>query len=154
MDYWYRLDHQDRISAVSPSFDFFSRANGGPAGFSRQVVGRPVWDFVQGEELQTILKGIFERARQGTVRLPMRCDSPGEMRLLEMAVTPELQVCFTELKSEPRLPPDWLTVCSWCNQVPPEQTQVMLGPEVKITHGICSRCERAFEDGDFDHLEF
>ena len=164
MDYWYRLDNQDRISAVSENFDQFSRENGGPDGLSRQVLGRSLWDFVEGEDLRVFLKSILERAERGTVCLPMRCDSPGQLRLLEMQVTPDRQIHFLELKLRDRpMPPEedkLVTMCSWCNTMETEVGWFPLDlmthfsvPSEKITHGICPQCEAAFENGEFDHLE-
>ncbi|MBN9420684.1 MAG: hypothetical protein J0I12_34885 [Candidatus Eremiobacteraeota bacterium] len=164
MDYWYRLDSQDRISAVSENFDQFSRDNGGPEQLSREVLGRPLWDFVEGEDLRVFLKSILERAQQGTVRIPMRCDSPGQLRLLEMQVTPDRQIHFLELKlrDRPEAPAEdrLVTMCSWCNTMETEVGWLPLDlmahfsvPSEKITHGICPQCEVAFENGEFDHLE-
>ena len=106
----------------------------------------------------------------------MRCDSPQELRLLEMRVDPpispnaERQVWFRELSTQTPAPlaeadPESLqTLCSWCNTfetdqgwLPVERAAGLLGLLSQrarpITHGICPRCVAGFETENFNHLQ-
>lgn len=168
-DCWYQLDENDRITEVSSGFDEFARQNGGVPNFSRQVLGRSLWDFVQGKALRLLLDMTFKRAQQGTVRLPIRCDSPDQLRLLEMQVTPERRVSFASIRQESRVYPmevgldTIVCLCSWCNTfetsqgwLPLEQAcqhlGLLQGPQ-EISHGMCPLCEQAFETLDSSHLQ-
>ena len=104
----------------------------------------------------------------------MRCDSPLELRLMEMTVGPpdpenQRKISFRELATQPapqpsQEDPDCLqTLCSWCNTfqtekgwLPVDQAAPLLGllsQRIRpITHGICPLCLEAFETGVFDHL--
>ncbi len=87
---WYEVDAEDRVQAVSPDWDGFARANDGPGALSRQVVGRPLAEFLTGDPTRMFVSAIFEAARlTGRPRtLPYRCDAPDLVRQLEMTVLP------------------------------------------------------------------
>jgi hypothetical protein len=87
---WYEVDADDRLQAVSPDWDVFARANEGPAALSRQVLGRPLQEFLTGDPTRMFIGAIFAATRlTGQPRtLPYRCDAPDLVRLLEMSVLP------------------------------------------------------------------
>lgn len=170
MDTWYQLDTQRRITDVSPNFDCFSRENGGPPDLSRSVIGRPLCDFVTGESTRHLLQMLITQAEKGTVRVQMRCDSPHELRLVEMQVTPQLRVTFSTLKTQARRssqgwqPETLIKLCSWCNTFETPQGWLTLeqaanllnlldGPSRDLSHGICPQCDSAFEEDDFGYLD-
>ncbi|MFN8610918.1 MAG: hypothetical protein U0931_25475 [Vulcanimicrobiota bacterium] len=169
MENWYQLDRQGRIIEVSPHFDSFSRENGGPPTLSRTVLGRPLLDFVSGQPARTVIQMLLKKAEQKIVRVPMRCDCPRELRLMEMTITPDFLVSFLTIEKGPRRSsgpePEGrlISLCSWCNTfqtaqgwLPLEQAanllQLLVNPPEDISHGMCPTCVEAFESEHFDHL--
>jgi len=130
----YRLGADDRIIGVGAQWLAFARANGAPSLTPDAVCGRPVFDFVEGMEVRSIYRALFEtvRARRRPVSIPLRCDSPDRRRLLRLDVRPvrdrELEIEGTLLRDEPRAraggqgaalpaPRLLLELCSFCKRV-------------------------------------
>ena len=109
----YVLDHQDRIISVSGAWDKFADENNGTNLSSKDVCGRPLWDFVTGDATRMWLEAIFQYARLlGTsVVRPYRCDSPDLKRFMRMRIdfeqggilTVEHEIMATEPRSAPVL---------------------------------------------------
>lgn len=166
--WWYEMDSEDVISAVSPGWDDFALANDGSAAVAASVVGRPLWEFVSGEETRALLAAVLHAARSGSaVDVPMRCDAPGRERRLSfhasMGPGGRLRV-ETQLMGEVTREPvilehtrgdGLLRMCSWCNSIRAgdgwmEATAAVstLGlfdlPETpRVSHGICEACSDA-----------
>jgi hypothetical protein len=130
----YEIDAADRISAVSEPWLAFARENDAPRLTRDAVVGRPLWDFIAGEETRELYRAVLRRVRDEDVSivLPFRCDSPDFRRWMRLVMTPREmgRVCFDGIlvrKRErlhlgiidphaPRLP-EPLPMCSCCKRV-------------------------------------
>ena len=162
----YVLDAGDRVASVNDVWTEFAVHNGAP-DLTDRVLGRPVWQFISGEQTETIYRALFQRVRTGvTITLPYRCDAPTRVREfeLEMALQGEGDiVCTTHVIGERDRPAvrlldsraersgAMLLMCSWCKRVEigewvePEVAVERLGlfgggPVPHVTHGICDEC--------------
>lgn len=86
----YTIDAEDRITAVGPSWDPFARGNGGDGAHLFDPVGHPVWAFLQGAQVRSVLNAVFfaVRSEGRPLSLFQRCDSPGLIRTYRMTVAP------------------------------------------------------------------
>lgn len=130
----YRVDASDRIVGASDSWDVFAVENKAPQLTRKDVLGRQLWDFIDGSETRHVFRLMLSRARASlsVMKVPFRCDSPEAKRFMEMEIRPlpdgSIDFVCTTLKTEARTPvafidPDvdrsneWRTICSWCKRV-------------------------------------
>src|ERR1700704_5866909 len=75
----YRIDGADVLTEIGGAWDDFARVNGGIG----QVVGRPLWHFVTGQEVRAVWSQLLHRVREqgGPLVFLYRCDGPGTRRL-------------------------------------------------------------------------
>ena len=75
----YIIDAEDRIVYVSDNWWFFAEENGADAScYPPHLLGRSLWDFIDGEETRYLygaLTGKVRQAKKG-IQVPIRCDSP------------------------------------------------------------------------------
>jgi hypothetical protein len=129
--YCYRVDQQDTLTWVDTWWLAFARENGATDLTQESVLGRLLWDFVEGRETRRLFEAIHQRVRSSgqAVILPFRCDSPLLKRLMRLTVSsePAGQLLYESVlvRVEPRLPlrlldPQQprseavLTLCSCC----------------------------------------
>jgi hypothetical protein len=162
----YRVDRHDSIVAVGGAWDTFAEANGGLPG----VVGRSLWDFVDGEDVRGVWQLLLRhvRARQAALSFLYRCDAPGVPRLMQMELSPDargavsFRSTFVRIAEGPFFVGEWaaddarppVTVCGWCGRVradgwvTPDCAAEQLGlatPDAewpRLSHGICDTCAR------------
>ncbi|MEX0708657.1 MAG: PAS domain-containing protein [Woeseia sp.] len=167
-DVFYRIDADDRIVFVSDEWDRFAAGNEGNGVSSSAVLGRSLWDFIDGLTTQQIYRQIVKRSRAGNaVEYPLRCDAPDRRRFLQMDVRAADGGCVEFrsriLSEEPRaalglLDPsqprtnDLITVCSWCEKVRVDGNWVDVEDAIEalglfqqaqlpaLTHGMCQAC--------------
>lgn len=130
----YRVDVSDRIVSASDSWDVFAAENKAPGLSKEEVLGRTLWDFIEGSETRHIFRLLLSKARAcfSVMKVPFRCDSPEMKRFMEMEIRPlpdgSIDFVCTTLRTEARTPvafidPDldrsneWRTICSWCKRV-------------------------------------
>jgi hypothetical protein len=162
----YTVDAEDVIIAVDEGFRCFAAENGA-SELADAVIGRRLWDFVDGHETCELLRVLFSRARLlGALTVPYRCDAPAIRRSMvldvELAADGSLELRSTLVAAEDREPVEFMSrqasdgspllrVCSWCNRleargrwVEPELGITWLRPfEVEtpeISHGVCPSC--------------
>ena len=72
----YRIDAHDVILDVDAEWLEFAELNDTPDLSRDRVVGRPLWDFIAGAEVEHLFRMIFERCRERSsgARVPFRCD--------------------------------------------------------------------------------
>jgi len=129
----YAIDQQDHLIKVDDGFYRFAEENGwNDVGTS---LGRPLWDFVAGEDLRKVQRLLLRRIRDegGDVELPFRCDGPEVRREMEIrikaggggrAVLFSARVRTEEEREEPqplldpaaRRGPRMLAMCGWCDR--------------------------------------
>jgi len=167
----YCIDDRDVVLGVSGGWGSFARANGwGRGGCPENVVGRVLWDFIQGAETRHLYAELFREVRSGKTcgPIPFRCDSPGERRFLELVMSPltdrRIEITSTIVRAEPRdnvglldieVPRsnDLVRMCSMCkridvardNWVGTEEGVVKLrlfeaNQMPGLTHGVCPSC--------------
>lgn len=89
MIYW--LSAGDEITGISGAWDRFAVDNGGLDAMADRVMGRPLWDFVQGVPTRRFLSEVFHACRQSgdDFVMPYRCDGNSVERLVSLRVIPE-----------------------------------------------------------------
>lgn len=129
----YALDENDRLFAVNEEWSRFAVANDAPELYPQNILGHSIWEYIVDEATRELYRQVLKLVRSGeAVELVLRCDAPGERRLLEMTVRrgTDSDVEFTTrvLCAKPR--PEQrllkrstpknrarLRMCCWCNQV-------------------------------------
>jgi hypothetical protein len=162
----YRVDEGNTIIAVNDAWASFARANGAPR-LAEEAVGAPLFGAIHCPELTLLWRDLLARVRHArvTLRLPYRCDSPGERRYYELTVWPESDgvIAFESvsrstivrspqaLLEATRESGGHLVSCSWCRrfrvsewlEVEEAVTRLGLLEETMpiVTHGLCPDCE-------------
>jgi len=130
----YIIDSQNQVIAVNRNWTDFARENQAEALNSDAVLGRPLFNFIAGDETRHLYTMIIERVRRTgqTLLVPFRCDAPSLRRFMQLIITPlenvQLQFSGELLREEPRDPvalldtgiersKQFLTICSWCKQI-------------------------------------
>ena len=129
----YRIDRENRLVDVGGDWDAFALQNDAPALRREAVLGRPLLDFISGDETRHFHEVLLARVRSGAQlrRLPFRCDSPELRRFMEMDITsPDggtVDYCCRVLSTEAHAPVHTadaapagkrtMRMCSWCKKV-------------------------------------
>lgn len=171
----YRIDGDDTIIWVSDNWTSFAEANSWAAAVHPdEVVGHPLWEFVHGAETRYVYRELFRLVREGhrPNPIPFRCDSPGERRFCELAMTAgkggRIEIESRILRTEPHRragimdiqaerTEEILTICSMCKKIKvlPEQwveldealAQLRLFEAERfpmLSHGLCPSCREVF----------
>jgi hypothetical protein len=130
----YAIDDEDRLIRVDDGYYRFAAENGWEgAGDS---LGRSIWDFVAGHDVQKLQRLLLRRVREGAhdVELPFRCDSPDVTREMDIRIaadkTGRVVLFSAKLRAEeereepqpllnpdaPRDESDFLSMCAWCDR--------------------------------------
>jgi hypothetical protein len=130
----YAIDDQDRLIRVDDGYYRFAEENGwNGAGDS---LGRSIWDFVAGHDVQKLQRLLLRRVREGVreVELPFRCDGPEVTREMDIRIaadrTGRVVLFSARLRAEeereepqplldadaPRAEGDFLAMCAWCDR--------------------------------------
>jgi hypothetical protein len=128
------VNAHDVITAVSPLWLAFARENGAVQLTSAAVIGRSLWDFIDGVATKQFYQAILQRVRTTTVRviLPFRCDSPTLRRYMRLEIT--------------RQPQNGIQFEGVLERVEPVARLNLLDPTVRRsgdTLTLCSGCKRA-----------
>jgi hypothetical protein len=132
--YRYAVNANDAITSVSPLWLAFARENGASQLTCEAVMGRSLWDFIDGVETTRLYKAIVQRVRTSILRVmvPFRCDSPTLRRYMRLEITrqPEGSVQFDGV----------------LERVEPTTRLNLLDPAFprsRATLTLCSCCKRA-----------
>lgn len=131
----YRINAADIIADVNDAWCQFAVENGAPS-LATDVVGKSLWDFIDGREVRRIYASLFQcaRKRRRTLSVPFRCDSPDLYRAMRLFVTPVREggieiratleaICVQPLKLDVLNPSplahsmSLLEMCSWCKAI-------------------------------------
>ena len=87
---FYDLSAENRITAVSSTWDAVAIENGGFNCVAKKVIGRNILDFVSGFQTQTYVNALLFSARTSgkPVSNTYRCDTDTAPRLVYMTVAP------------------------------------------------------------------
>lgn len=157
--YRYVIDANDFIASVNDSWLAFARENGAGELTREFVVGRSLWEFVQGETTRLLYQQLVRQIRAEGTRMviPFRCDSPSVQRdmRLEIKQTTDGKVQFdgvlVSVKPrsylavlDARVPrtSDSLTMCSCCKSAF-VQTMGWLKLEDAVVHSKCFETDSA-----------
>jgi hypothetical protein len=133
LKYRYAVDASDTIVSVSPLWLAFARENGAPELSEQAMIGRSLWDFIEGAETTRLYQAIFQRVRSTVPRVivPFRCDSPTLRRQMRLEIHrgPENSIRLDGVLERVELTPqlnlldpgfprsdDLLTMCSCCKR--------------------------------------
>lgn len=130
----HRVDAADRLYFVNDAWLVFARENAATDLAPESVLGRPLWDFIAGNDAAHVFRVLLGEVRtlQRVVRLPFRCDAPAVRRDMELEIVP-LPVGAVEFRSHLELQTvrapvplldasvaraRWhVPICSWCKGV-------------------------------------
>jgi hypothetical protein len=132
--YTYRIDGENRLTAVGANWDDFLRANGGhPSSESRAVLGRSVFDFISGLDTLQLYHLLLQKVRRAgsPARVLLNCDSPDTRRRMVLTIQPEAdgdllfssEVISVVAREPVRLPEgdsaggELVSICSFCKQI-------------------------------------
>lgn len=174
--YRYAVSADDVVVAVDTLWLAFARENGAAELTESSVLGRSLWDFVEGEALRAVYSDIHARVRAAgkTATFYFRCDSPLLKRHMRMTISPgetgqliyASQVVWTEpqrnlaLLDVDRLrSKSYLTICSCCKKamLEPDGWQdiesvsrtlglLETGQVPQLRHTICPACSETMRN--------
>jgi hypothetical protein len=130
----YAIDDQDRLIKVDDGYYRFAKENGWEG--VGDSLGRSLWDFVAGSDVQKLQRLLLRRVREGArdVELPFHCDGPEVTREMDIRIAADKTgrvVLFSARllaeeereESQPLLDPlaprdesDFLSMCAWCDR--------------------------------------
>lgn len=128
----YRVDAHNVILFVNDEWVSFALENDAPTLVRENVVGKSLWEFIDGWETRHLYDLILERVRRDGVhlRIPFRCDAPTKRRFMEMEIIPlsrgEVEYRCRILREESRAAVDLLLggegpldvfICTWCKKL-------------------------------------
>lgn len=132
--YRYCVDADDLLIEVDALWLAFARENGAAELTAASVLGRSLWDFMEGAAIRAVYEVIHKRVRSSgkSAAFPFRCDSPTLKRYMRMTIT-----CAKA---------DQLTYESHILRVEPQRLQVVLDANQQRSESfltICSCCKKA-----------
>ena len=88
MHTWYVLEPNDQIASVGGDWDMFALENGGEDATASCVVGRSIWDFINGDDTGSIFRSILFTCRMTgeVMTLKTDCSTAHEQRMMRMKV--------------------------------------------------------------------
>jgi hypothetical protein len=109
-------------------------------------LGRSLWDFVAGQELEKLQRMLLRRVRGelGSVDLPFRCDGPEVRRQMEIRIASQSSGRFVVFSARPR------------TEERREEFQPLLAadtPRSEETLTMCGWCDRFLVDGEWVEVE-
>ncbi|MFH1069459.1 MAG: hypothetical protein V1794_07525 [Candidatus Glassbacteria bacterium] len=86
--FFYTIDSRDRISWIGGPWDEFAAANGGSDLLAREVIGRPLKDFLSGAETKNIYRSMHAYVRESGKKIAFdyRCDGGSLRREMRMEI--------------------------------------------------------------------
>jgi hypothetical protein len=175
------IDRKDVITSVGGDWDAFADDNDAASLCGPSVVGRPLFDFIAGEETQRIYQWLLTRVRalDAPILVPFRCDSPDMRRRMRLEIGPlrnrgvEFRGVFLASDFRPYLrllarnvPRSGALVvsCSFCLRVrlldgawiEAEDAVVRMGlltreETPRLAYAVCPACNTSLRDG-FDPM--
>ncbi len=171
----YSIDADDTIVEIGRNWGDFAGENGWERGvITERIVGKSLWDFIQGKETRYLYERLLQRVRSGlrSDPVPFRCDSPQMRRFLTLSLTPhphgKIEITSAIRKEEPRervrllekavsRSDEMVTLCSMCKKIKiDDDNWVEIEDGLRelrlfeseampaLTHGVCPVCYRSF----------
>ncbi len=142
--YGYSIDSSDRIIRVSDAWLDFAAENDAPELTRSRVVGRTLWEFIEGPTTRDLYGALFEKIRSlaSGVPVPFRCDAPDRYRFMELTLAPAadgvIELSGVLLREQRR------------RRVPVLERALQ---HADYSFPICSFCKRVFAAGEWLELE-
>jgi hypothetical protein len=170
------IDRENVITSVGGDWDAFATGNEAASLCGTSVVGRSLFEFIDGEETQRIYRLLLRRVRalDAPILVPFRCDSPELRRHMRLEIEPlreraiEFRGVFVAAERRPLLrlvarnasrSEALLVSCSFCLRirlagdewVEAEDAVVRLGLLAReriprLAHGVCPACKARLYD--------
>ena len=168
----YVIDVRDIIESVDSNWLAFARDNGASDLTEGAVVGKSLFDYLDGHETQRLYRIVQDRVRRTgqSVLIPFRCDGPSVRRFMELQVTllefGKIEFVGRTIREEERAEVplfdstiarggESVVVCVWCKQVRIERDVWLevedaiermglfeMLPLPPIAHGVCDECKK------------
>ena len=166
----YTIDRRGIMAGITGPWDEFAGNNAGRNLLAREVIGRPLADFLSGAETQHIylLRHDYVRKSGKKITFEYRCDAENLRREMQMEIhaeedsilyssqivrevelSPPLEIDYTRKRGG-----EFVKKCSWCKSFEFPVTSDACRPLDKIyahvpdvfqfTHGICPACRDSF----------
>ena len=165
-----RIDENDRITYVNPSWLSFALENDAPELTEKTIMYKPLWPFIADTETRYLVDALINTVRSTgkSITVPFNCDSPDCRRRMELTILPlnntHIEFRSRIIEQKHRKPVDLfdrsrnrsdkiLTSCSWCRKVYLKEKGWIEAEEAvkrldlfgadrmpQITHGLCSTC--------------
>jgi hypothetical protein len=86
--YLYTIDDQDAMESVNPAWLAFAQENGAAELTREAVLGRPIWNFIEGRTTRQLYRELIHRVRHtgSALNVPFRCDSPTVRRYMRLEI--------------------------------------------------------------------
>ncbi len=167
----YIIDGEDRITYVSDDWWFFAEENGaGAECYPPHLLGRSLWDFIEGEETRQLYQILIAKTRAGKkgLQVSIRCDSPERRRSIIIALKSigdrHIEFLCRTIKVETRMPVDLLRsgltrsdrivrICSFCKKIAATEEEWIDTERAiermalfsnhalpQLNHGVCPAC--------------
>ena len=147
----YEIDALDCFVSVGGDWDLFAEMNGAPQLAADTMLGKRLWAFLSGADIESLYRILTTRVRQSkrAINFDFRCDSPNKRRLFHLIVTPLPDNClrfYSILLKEEERPSvtlfdpaaprnaDILKVCSVCKKVDCTDGWIEVEDAVKHRH--------------------
>lgn len=140
----YAIDDQDRLIRLDAGYYRFAEENGWHD--AELSLGRSLWDFVAGEDVQKVLRLLIRRVRDGVrdVELTCRCDGPEVAREMDLRIAATASGRGVLFAARVRAEDEWT------------QPQALLdaeAPRGADTLPMCAWCDRFEVDGEWVEVE-
>lgn len=166
----YQVDSADLLQSVDAAWLTFAQENLAAEMVKPKILGKPIWSFFSGYQVEEIYGSLFRRVRsnQKKIALPFRCDSPTERRMMELRLSPleqgginlESAILHSERRRAVQLfelcvprSHEFVVVCSWCKKVRVAESWLEVEVAVErlglfhvaafpqLSHGVCKPCK-------------
>lgn len=167
--YRYTVDQNNCLTDVNAAWLAFAQTNDAPELNRQTVLGRSIFDFIAGDESQTVYQAIMDKVRHtgSTPVIPFRCDSPDRRRFMELRVERQpgdhVEFSATLVREERRPHAELLdthrptsdhalVICGWCKRFNVDDGWMEVEHAMRkldlfgwavmphLEHGVCDTC--------------
>ncbi len=162
----YVINSEEVIIEVSNNWDEFAIDNDGESVLSDKVVGKSLWEFINGDTTRIWLETLIKYVKHfgETISRPYRCDSPDLKRFMQLEVkkleSGIIELTHTVISTEKRPAPIYFNPstagsskvtkrCSMCSRIyngkdwiEADLFHLANNREITVIYTICEDCKR------------